>query len=164
MKDGFLGFHTSFMLDAVVVALVLVVPVLLFSLFSVKIRRNYVLHRNLQMFLAIALLAAVIAFEVDLHLIQGGWENVVKKGSELNAEQLGFIQRVLRIHLLFAVSTPFLWAITIGFALQKMPRPPLPSSHSGLHRVLGWVSTLDLVLTSVTGLIFYYVAFVQRGS
>ena len=163
MKDGFLGYHTSFMLDAVVVALVLVVPVLLFSLYSVKIRRQYTLHRNLQMFLAIALLAAVVAFEVDLHLIQGGWENVVKKGSELTADQLSFIQRVLRIHLLFAASTPILWAITIGFALRRMPRPPEPSAHSRLHAVLGWASTLDLVLTSVTGLVFYYVAFIHRG-
>ena len=44
-----------------------------------------------------------------------------------------------------------------------MPNPPQPSTHSRLHKVLGWVSTLDLVLTSVTGLIFYYVAFVSRG-
>jgi putative membrane protein len=163
MKDGFLGYHTSFMLDAVVVALVLVVPMLVFSLFSVKIRRQYVLHRNLQIFLAIALLVAVSAFEVDLHWIQGGWENVVKKRPELSAAQLNFIQRVLRIHLLFAGSTPFLWAVTIGFALRHMPRPPKPSPHSRVHAVLGWASTLDLVLTSLTGLVFYYVAFIHRS-
>jgi putative membrane protein len=163
MKNGFLGYQASFMLDAVVVALVLVVPVLLFSLFSVKIRRQYTVHRNLQMFLAVTLLAAVCAFEIDLHWVQGGWENVVKKGPSVTSDQLAFIQKVLRIHLLFAASTPFLWAITIGFALRRFPNPPQPGSHSSLHSVLGWASTLDLVLTSVTGLIFYYVAFVNRG-
>ena len=163
MKDGFLGFHTSFMLDAVVVALVLVVPVLIFSLYSVKIRREYVLHRNLQLSLAVTLLAAVFAFEIDLHLVQGGWQNVVNKGSPVSADRMLFVRQVLRIHLLFAASTPFLWATTIFLALRWMPRPPQPSPHSRLHKVLGWASTLDLVLTSVTGLVFYYVAFVSRG-
>ena len=163
MKDGFLGFHASFMLDAVVVALVLVVPVLLFSLFSVKVRRNYTLHRNLQLTLAVTLLVAVLAFEVDLHLVQGGWENVVKKGPEVSSSQMKFIQNVLRIHLIFAGSTPFLWATTIIFALRSMPCPPAPSSHSRLHKILGWASTLDLVMTSVTGLVFYFVAFINRG-
>lgn len=162
MKDGFLGYHTSFMLDAVVVALVLVVPVLIFSLYSVKIRRNYLLHRNLQLFLAVALLAAVMAFEVDLHFVQGGWQNVVKKGPEVSASQLSFIQTVLRIHLVFAGSTPFLWATTIILALRSMPNPPAPCAHSQRHKILGWLSTLDLVMTSVTGLIFYFVAFVNR--
>ena len=163
MKNGFLGYQASFMLDAVVVALVLVVPVLLFSLFSVKFGRQYNVHRNLQMMLAVTLLAAVCAFEVDLHFVQGGWENVVKKGPAVTPEQLAFIQKVLRIHLLFAASTPFLWAVTIAFALRQFPNPPHPGAHSRLHSLLGWASTLDLVMTSVTGLIFYYVAFVNRG-
>jgi hypothetical protein len=29
-----------------------------------------------------------------------------------------------------------------------------------VHKTLGWLSTIDLVLTSFTGLMFYYVAFV----
>jgi len=163
MKDGFLGFHTSFMLDAVVVALVLVVPVLVYSLYSVKIRRNYALHRNLQLTLALTLLVAVFAFEVDLHLVQGGWQNVVKKGSPVSDDQLSFIQNMLRVHLIFAGSTPFLWAVTIILALRNMHVPPAPCAHSRLHKTLGWISTVDLVLTSVTGLAFYYVAFVNRG-
>ena len=163
MKDGFLGYHTSFMLDAVVVALVLVVPVLIFSLFSVKIWRHFALHRTIQLGLAIALLAAVMAFEVDLHFVQGGWEHVVKKGPEVSQDQMSFIQLVLRIHLLFAGTTPFLWATTILFAWRRMPSPPQPCAHSRLHKLLGWASTADLVMTSVTGLVFYYVAFVSRN-
>jgi L-lactate dehydrogenase complex protein LldE len=163
MKDGFLGYHTSFMLDAVVIALVLVVPVLTYSLYSAKFTKNYSIHRNLQLFLAVTLLAAVTCFEVDLHLVQGGWQNVVKKGPEITSEQLAKIQRVLHIHLIFAGSTPFLWALTLGLALRNFPNPPKPSPHSRLHKVLGWTSALDLVLTSVTGLIFYYTAFVSRG-
>ena len=126
MKDGFLGFHTSFMLDAVVVALILVVPVLVFSLYSVTFQKQYQRHRNLQIALALTLLAAVLAFEIDLHFVQGGWQNVVRKGPTVTAEQMTLIQRVLRIHLIFAGSTPFLWAATIILALRSMPNPPAP--------------------------------------
>lgn len=163
MKDGFLGYQTSFMLDAVVVALVLVVPVLLFSLYSVKIKRQYIRHRNLQLTLACTLLAAVLAFELDLHWVQGGWANVVKKGPPLSEAQTKLIQQVLQVHLMFAVTTPLLWAVTITLALARIPSPARPSEHSRTHAVLGWASTLDLVLTSVTGLLFYYVAFVDRS-
>jgi len=162
MKDGFLGNKTSFMLDFVVVALVLIVPILVFSLYAVKIRRHYTLHRNLQLFLGLILLVAVGLFEIDLRFIQGGWQEVVKKRSiQLTTEQMRMVQQILRIHLVFAISTPILWATTIVLALRRIPSPPTPCPHSSLHKKLGWLSTIDIVLTSVTGLVFYYFAFVR---
>ena len=65
MSHGFLGYSSTFMLDFVVTALVLIVPVLLVSLYLVKVRRNYLAHRNLQLVLAGVLLVAVVAFEVS---------------------------------------------------------------------------------------------------
>lgn len=162
MSDGFLGYRTSFMLDAVVCALVLVVPAILFSLYLVKVKKNYLAHRNLQIGLAIVLLLAVTAFEVDIQQIQGGWENVVaKREVQLTAGQLETARHVLWVHLVFAVSSPLLWLVTIVLALRRIPKPPRPCEHSPLHRKLGWASTIDLVLTAVTGLWFYYVAFVR---
>lgn len=164
MTDGFLGYRTSFMLDFVVVALILIVPILVYSLYVVKVQHKYVLHRNLQLLLGIILLVAVGLFEIDLQLVQGGWAKVVsKRPTPLTAEQLNFVQTVLRVHLIFAISTPFLWAATIVLAMRRMPSPPGPSAHSRLHKSLGWISTIDIVLTSVTGLIFYYFAFVATS-
>ncbi len=162
MANGFLGYNASFMLDVVVCALILVVPVLLASLYLVKVRRNYLWHRNLQIFLGIALLAAVSAFEVDMQIVHKGWENIVNKPGEtpLSAEMMTMVRTVLRIHLIFAISTPILWAVTLTLALKRFPSPPTPSSHSRVHKTLGWLSTIDLVLTSFTGLMFYYVAFI----
>jgi putative membrane protein len=163
MKDGFLGFRTSFMLDFVVVALVLIVPVLVFSLYLVKIQKQYTAHRNLQLLLGIVLLVAVGLFEVDLQWVQKGWENVVaKRATPLTAEQLGFVRILLRVHLVFAITTPLLWVATIVLALRRMPSPPQPCAHSQLHKKLGWASTIDIVLTSITGLVFYYFAFVTK--
>jgi len=163
MKDGFLGYRTSFMLDFVVVSLVLIVPVLLYSLYAVKVQRRYLLHRNLQLALGVVLLVAVSLFEIDLQWVQKGWLNVVaKRETPLTTEQLDFVRTVLRVHLVFAISTPLLWATTIVLALRYMPSPPQPCAHSQRHKLLGWVSTIDIVLTSVTGLIFYYLAFVAK--
>ena len=167
LRDGFLGFKTSFMLDAVVCALVIIVPVLLWSLFAVRFRRRYAFHRRLQIVLGLVLFLAVGAFEVDLQWIQGGWENVLEK-QELPPEQFKELtsrSRVwLRIHLLFAVTTPLLWITTLTLALRRFSNPPTPGSHSGLHKILGWASTVDITLTAVTGLTFYYVAFVAGVS
>jgi len=161
MRDGFLGNNASFMLDVVVCALVLVVPVLLFSLYLVKVRRNYVWHRNLQILLGVLLLLTVAAFEIDMQLVHGGWENIVaKRQPPLSSEMMSLVRSLLRVHLIFATSTPVLWAATLILALKRFPSPPAPAGHSRFHKILGWLSTIDLVLTSFTGLMFYYAAFI----
>ncbi|MFV0446205.1 MAG: DUF420 domain-containing protein [Planctomycetaceae bacterium] len=166
MTDGFLGYDTTFMLDFVVCALVVVVPLVLYSLYQVKVRRNWVRHRNLQLLIAVVLLAAVAAFEVDVQLIHGGWQKIVNKPGQplrLDETALDDVRQVLRIHLLFAISTPLLWFLTLALAWKRFPNPPMPGAHSFWHKKLGWLATLDLVATSVTGLWFYYVAFVSAA-
>ena len=59
------------------------------------------------------------------------------------------------------MSTPLIWTTTLVLAWRRFANPPQPGVHSRLHKTLGWISTLDLVLTSVTGLAFYYVAFMR---
>ncbi|MEX0716204.1 MAG: DUF420 domain-containing protein [Planctomycetaceae bacterium] len=163
MSRGFLGNDASLMLDVVVCALVLVVPVLAFSVWRVKFARSYRPHRNLQLGLGAVLLVAVGAFEIDLQLYHGGWQNVVNRPGEtprLVGAELAFARTVLRVHLVFAITTPLLWAATIVLALRRFSSPPAPGAHSRTHKLLGWLSTIDLGLTSVTGLAFYYFAFV----
>ena len=90
-------------------------------------------------------------------------EQIVNKPGQptcMSVEALADVRRVLGIHLLFAVSTPLLWGITLVLAWKRYPSPPTPGPHSFWHKKLGWLATLDLVATSVTGLWFYYVAFV----
>lgn len=161
--DGFLGYQTSFMLDFVVCALVLVVPLLTYSLWLVKVKRNFAAHKRMQILLAAILCAAVAAFEIDLQWVQGGWENIVAKSYSDDAAfqaQIAKSEPYLWTHLVFAISTPALWLTTLVLALRRFPDPPVPERHSRLHKVLGWVSTIDVLLTAVTGWAFYYVTFV----
>lgn len=160
MAKGFLGYPSTLMLDVVVCALVLVVPVLLYSIYLVKFRRNYLWHRNLQTALGAALLLTVSLFEIDMRL-HGGWQQILKNREvQLEPDQLEWVRQILLVHLVFAVSAVLLWAVTLTHGWKRIPNPPQPSPHSGLHKWLGWSSTITLTLTSVTGLIFYYYAFV----
>jgi putative membrane protein len=161
MSQGFLGYHATFMLDVVVCALVLLVPALAVSIYLVKIRRHYAWHRRLQLSLGGVLLLAVAAFEVDVQFVHHGWQNIVHSARpDMAKESLDFARTILYVHLVFAISTPLLWILTISLALPKFGNPPSPSRHSPVHKWLGWTSATDLALTSVTGLLFYYFAFI----
>lgn len=163
MQDGFLGYRTSFMLDFVVCALVIIVPLLVYSIWLVKVKRAYTAHKRLQLALGIILLVAVTAFEVDLQMVHGGWENIVQKTYPDEAQLAAKVAEArpyLRIHLLFAVTTPVIWFTTLFLAMRRFRIPPLPGQHSKVHKILGWLSAVDITLTAVTGLVFYYIAFV----
>jgi putative membrane protein len=159
-ENGFLGYRASLMLDVVVCALAIVVPLLLASLFAVKVLKKYSLHKKMQILLAAVLLLAVALFEVDMRL-QGGIDGILSKRSRpLSAEERASFNQLLYVHLFFAISTVGLWIATLSLALKRIPLPPAPSAHSGLHKILGWLSAVDITLTSATGLMVYYYGFV----
>lgn len=161
MDDGFLGYRASLMLDLVVCALGIVVPTLLASLYAVKIRRNYTLHKFLQITLGVVLLVTVGLFELDMRLHGGIVGILAKRSRPLYSAELTAFYRLLYVHLFFAISTVGLWATTLSLALRRIPTPPGPCSHSRLHKRLGWLSAVDITLTSVTGLLVYYFGFVR---
>lgn len=161
MNDGFLGYRASVMLDLVVCALAVVVPTLLASLYAVKIRRNYVVHKYLQMTLGAVLLVTVGLFEVDMRMHGGIVGILAKRSRPLSADELASFYRLLYVHLFFAVTTVFLWGTTLTLALRRMPNHPGPCSHSRTHKVLGWLSAVDITATAVTGLLVYYFGFVR---
>lgn len=148
------------MLDVVVCALVLVVPALLYSIFLVKFQRKFTHHRNLQIALGAALFVTVCLFEIDMRL-QGGWRTILKnRPTPMAANQHELVAQVLAVHICFAISAVVFWSVTLVHGLRNIPNPPTSSRYSGRHRILGWCSTISLTFTSITGLIFYYFAFV----
>ena len=152
MGEGFLGYDTSVMLDVVVVALLVVVPLLVVSLCQVRFGRRYLVHRRLQLLLGMVLLVAVSLFEIDMRLHGGFWAMSKNHSTAMHV--------LLSVHLVFAISTVVLWVTTIMLAMRRFRSPPGPGDHSGLHRWLGWLATLDITATSITGLLVYYFGFV----
>src|SRR5437762_5634615 len=71
--SGFVpGSRGSLMLDVVFLAMFVVVPLLAASIYLVKYRRHYALHKRLQLAMAAILLVAVLLFELDIRI--NGWQ------------------------------------------------------------------------------------------
>ena len=156
--DGFLGTRASLMLDVVSLAMAVVLPAMAFNIYLVRYRRAYVLHKRLQLALSVVLLATVTLFELDMRI--NGWRLRASPSPFYAADGTGLASDVLRVHLVFAISTAALWVAVVVRALLKFPNPPAPSDHSRQHIFWGRLAALDLVLTAVSGWIFYYLAFV----
>jgi uncharacterized membrane protein YozB (DUF420 family) len=157
--DGFLGTRASLMLDVVALAMLVVVPVLGVSVYLVKYRRQYALHKKIQLALGTALLVTVVMFEADMRL--SGWRHRAEVSPFAGGDgTTDWVFVSLAIHLCFAITSALLWIVVIARALRNFPSPPVPSTHSPWHRRYGMAAAIDMVCTAVTGWVFYYLAFV----
>jgi len=157
--DGFLGNRASFMLDVVFTAMFVIVPTMAWSIYQVKYKRRYLLHKRVQLGLALLLLVAVVLFEIDVRL--HGWRERAVASPFYDARwAYGMVNWSLWIHLVFAVSTFFLWAYVVLQALRHSPIPPTQEQYARNHRFWAKLASLDMALTAVTGCTFYALAFI----
>lgn len=152
---GFLPTRGSFMLDFLFLALFGLVILMGISIWLVRSRRQYALHKRIQVLLAVVLLVTVVAFEVDVRFVTD-WRVLAAASPYYDS---GLVDWALGVHLVFAIPTPLVWIFTIVQAMRKMPDPPAPGAYSSRHRNWGWMSVILLNLTAVTGWCFYLVAF-----
>jgi len=153
-ESGFLGYRGTFMLDLVVVAMVLVLPVLSVSIYVVKFRQAYQLHKQLQILLGMVLLATVLVFEFDVRIF--GWKHKAEPSIYYNT----WLFPVFYTHLAISVSTTLLWIWVTWRALLNFPSPPVPCAYSRTHLPQAKLAGVGMFLTAITGWIFYYMAFV----
>src|SRR5436189_1738808 len=132
--SGFVpGSRGSLMLDVVFIAMFVIVPLLAASIYLVKYRRQYPLHKKLQLTMATVLLVAVLLFELDIRI--NGWEQRAEPSPYFDPVHKWTCPAglALIVHLSFAVPTLVLWTIVVIQALRKFSRPPLPGLHSQWH-------------------------------
>ncbi|MFV1964663.1 MAG: DUF420 domain-containing protein [Pirellulaceae bacterium] len=159
--DGFLGTRGSVMLDVVVVAMVAVLPILVLNVSLARFARQYELHKRLQLLLALSLLAVIVAFEVDIHFFSD-WKSRAKPSPYFDSETWSWVWISLILHLSFSIPTLVLWVYVIIQAIRHMPRPATPSVCSGHHVFWGRLATAGMMLTSISGWVFYWLAFVAE--
>jgi putative membrane protein len=158
--SGFLPGRASLMLDVVVVAMFFVLLALTYSILSVKRRQMYRRHKMIQVTLASTLLVVLLLFEVDVHFIDKWMVRADASPYFDAATRSGPVVYALAVHLCFAVSTFVLWLVVILRALAHFPSPPHPNEHSRFHKRWGTVAAIDMVMTTLTGWLFYWLAFV----
>ena len=148
----------SLMLDVIFLATFAIVVVMAISIYLVRFRRQFRLHARIQVALCVVLLVAITAFEIDLRFFTD-WRSLARPSPFYDT---GWVDRCLLIHLCFAVPTPLLWLATIILALRWFGWNAVPNRKSANHRILGRVSAIAMVMTTVTGWAFYYMAFVAK--
>jgi putative membrane protein len=144
----------SFMLDLVAVAMFAVLPALAFGIHLVKDKLNYAAHKKVMLTISATLAVAVILFELEMRLV--GWRDLAAPSPYYDT----LMPFALGIHLVCSISTVGALIATVWFAVRGFPIPPIPGAHSPQHKKLGKLSALGLFLTSITGWIFYYLAFI----
>lgn len=146
------------MLDAVFLAMFLVVPLLWWSISLAK-KGKYSQHKRAQLTLATVLLVAVTAFELEMRLV--GWTERAEPSPYWNGPEWNdWLHYSLAIHLFFAIPTALLWLVVVVRALRQFPKPPEPGPHSKSHRFWAGLASFEMLMTAVTGWIFYYLAFI----
>lgn len=155
--DGFLGTRASFMLDAVCTGMIVVMLALTWSIRQARVHRNFLLHKRAQLALAGLLAIVITAFEIDIRV--NGWQQRAAGSLEGGASQA--VYTALWIHLFFALTTVVLWMVVIVLGLRRFSHPPIPNEHSAFHRRWGWLAAIDMLLTTLTGWVFYVLAFVM---
>ncbi len=156
MGTGFLpSSRASFSLDFIVVVLAVFVPLLTVSIYAVRRRRAYALHKRMQIGLGVALGLAIILFELDIRM--NGWRYL----AEASPYYETWVMPSLVIHLMFALPALVLWFLTIFLAVKKFPQPVAPGAYSRSHKKLARWAAFAMYGTAVTGWLFYWLAFVS---
>ncbi len=145
--------RASFVLDLIVLAMALVVPILVLSIYRVRVWQNIALHRLIQTTLGLVLGVAIIAFEWDMRI--NGWRDLAEPSPYYES----WVFPALILHLCFAVPTLFLWTYTIIMALKHSIDQKSGKARFQ-HKKFGLLSSYSMVGTAVTGWIFYWLAFI----
>lgn len=162
--NGFLGTRAALMTDVVFVALFAIVPVMGWSIWTVRRRAkddfaSLALHKKVQVTLGLVLLVAVILFEIDVRFISN-WEQRAAASPYYAVEGWSAVWLSLVVHLIFAIPTLLLWVYVIVMALRKFDSPPKPNAYSSTHRLTARLAAIGMTMTAVTGWLFYLLAFV----
>lgn len=153
-STGFLGTRASLLADIAYIIMLLLIPAISWSLELLVLRKNYLLHKKVQLFLTGAFLVATALFCVDFFVY--GWEH-------RTAEPEGMIPRItymtLTIHLVFWAVTALIWMLLLVQSLRKIPNPPEPCDFGPTYIYWLIMLILQLFLATLTGWEFYMLAY-----
>ncbi len=147
------GSRAPFSIELVSLAILLVLPCMLWSFYLVRAKKQYQSHKKIQIFLSIAILAVLVIFEVEIRLY--GWRQYAEASPYIDRGLIPF----LVFHVTIASIATVLWTWALVHALKNVSTPPKPGTYSEKHKKLGKAAGIFMLLTSITGWTFFILAF-----
>lgn len=152
LANGLLPTRGSLMLDVIIIATGTILLALLVSVSLVR-RRHYHWHRSIQIVLTILLTIAIVLFEIDIRIFTD-WRKLAEPSPFYES---GIVNWSLIVHLIFAIPTPFIWFFVIWKALRLIRWEQ--TDYRTEHRFWGRLAAFMMFMTTVTGWLFYWLAF-----
>ncbi len=152
--SSFLGARGDALIDIGVLSIVAVVPILLWS-WSLARRKQWTLHKRVQLTTALVLGIVVLLFEIDLNQL-GGIFAVTADSTYAGTATLNFW---IWIHTAFAISSTFVWLFLVLASLIKFPSPPEPKFFT-THRYFGRLAMILMLGSGATAIPMYIYGFV----
>ena len=143
---GFLGTRAPFFMDLVTL-IVALLPLLVAGAIALARAKKYKLHSYAQIFIFAFSVIVFVYFETGVRI--GGGFNYFMDGSSV---EHGYALGVLILHIAISVITLIIWFTAIMRAKKFLTK--------GIHKVVGFVTFIGIVLTSLSGIWVYLLLFV----
>ena len=152
---GFLGSRATSAVDVAYLLLLAIVPLFVWSLEALLVRRNYRLHKRIQLALTPPFLVACGILACDFLL--GDWRSRAVKAAGEAIAPVTFM--TLAIHVAFLATSLLIWVVLLVAAVRRVPNPPGPCTFAPTY--LFWIVLLGLqtFLAMLTGWEFYMLAY-----
>ena len=152
------GSRASLIFDVIVLSMPIVLLALGYSLYQVKYHRNVALHKRLQLALSVILLIVITWFELDVRFF--GWKERAALSPYYNTTLFPFLYG----HVLISVSAAGAWLVQVLLALRQFDKNYEISVKNRISHIRrGWLTVVLMILTTVTGWIFYVMAFIATS-
>ncbi len=146
--------RASWAMDLTAIGLLLVLPLLAYSINLGRAKKKFHDHKKIQLLISIVLGIVIILFEIDVRM--SDWRPRAATSPYFETS----LFPVLYVHLAFSISTAVLWLVTLIGALRRFNPIPRANSYSSKHRLLGWATAIGMFGTAVTGWCFYWLGFI----
>lgn len=154
--SGFFGTRADLMMDLVIVAFIIIMPLLFISMRKAGSGQHLV-HAKMQISLSIILAIAVAIFEIDLSM-SGGMAALTKDSAYFATDTLNYW---MWGHTISAIITTILWAALVIMSIIKFKLPPKTKTNQfrRVHRPLGFTAMLFMYVTGLSSFPLYYYGF-----
>ncbi|MEA2091086.1 MAG: DUF420 domain-containing protein [Campylobacterota bacterium] len=145
-EAGFLGTRAPFFMDFVTL-IVAFLPLIVAAAIALAKAKKYKQHAYAQIFIFAFAVIVLVYFETGVRV--GGGFNSFMDGSSVSYNYAFF---VLILHIIISIITLIIWFATLIRVKKFLTL--------GIHKALGQISFVGIVLTSLSGIWVYLILFV----